>query len=248
LSPEQITAVVLAGGLGTRVQHLLPGLPKPMAPVCGKPWLEWVARYLRKQGIRDVIVSSGYKHEVIAAHFASQPIDGASVTCIAEPQPLGTGGALLYAAEKCGRKPECWAVLNGDTLAFADIGQAISALNDPRISGVMYARPVPDTSRYGSLELDGQSNLRRFVEKVPGQGVVSTGVYVFRRDVLKWFPKKHPLSLEHDVFPALTSAGALIKVVQVDSPFLDIGTPESLPLAPRFIESNIGQFSLESRV
>ena len=89
---NQVAAVILAGGLGTRIKHLLPNLPKPMAPVAGRPFLEWVGRYLVKQGIQQIVISTGYLSEVVERHFENRPIPGVNIRCVAEPEPLGTGG------------------------------------------------------------------------------------------------------------------------------------------------------------
>src|SRR4051812_23943954 len=98
VAPEQITAVVLAGGFGTRIRHLLGDLPKPMAPVNGRPFVEWVVRYLAAQGIRHVILSTGYLAETVEKHFLSQPVAGVKVVCVPETTPLGTAGGFLNAA------------------------------------------------------------------------------------------------------------------------------------------------------
>ena len=95
IAPEQITAVVLAGGFGTRIKHLLGDLPKPMASVNGKPFVEWVVRYLAAQGIRNVILSTGHLAETVEKHFASQPVKNVCVTCVPETTPLGTAGGFL---------------------------------------------------------------------------------------------------------------------------------------------------------
>ena len=97
ISPSQITAVVLAGGFGKRIRHLLPVIPKPMAPVNGRPFLEWVVRYLAAQKIRRVILSTGHLAEIVAKHFQSQPVKNVRVTCVPEAEPLGTAGGFLNA-------------------------------------------------------------------------------------------------------------------------------------------------------
>src|SRR5689334_24662522 len=137
---NQVAAVVLAGGLGTRVQHLLPGVPKPMAPVAGKPFLEWVVRYLAKQGIRRVIISTGYLAEVVEQYFRDHPLPGVRIECIAEAAPLGTGGGFLHAIRTAGGQPPAWLVMNGDSLAFADLASVIAPLEDPATSGVIVGR------------------------------------------------------------------------------------------------------------
>ena len=241
---SEVVAVVLAGGVGTRVQHLLGDLPKPMAPVEGKPFLEWLVRYLAKQGLKRVVISTGYRAEVVAAHFNQQPVSGMGISCVAETAPLGTAGGLLYAVRQSKLNPPAWLVLNGDTLCFADLSIAGSRLSNSRVAGVIYAREVEDTSRYGSLVLNPNGCLEGFTEKRPGRGLVSTGIYLLRDSVLREFPNRTPSSLEHDVFPELTARQTLLKVETMSTPFLDIGTPESLPQAGDFVRRNREQFVL----
>jgi len=239
---RHVTAVILAGGFGTRVQHLLPGVPKPMAPVAGRPFLEWVARYLGRQGVREVVISTGYLAPAVARHFASAPVPAMSIRCTAETEPLGTGGGFLHAARTCLVGPAAWLVLNGDSLVFADLSTAARMLDEPQIAGVIVGREVPDASRYGTLALGPDNTLAGFQEKRPGRGIISAGVYLLRPDLLRRFPQRTPLSFEQDVFPALTAHKVSLKVQVVQAPFLDIGTPETLPQAESFIRQNLDQF------
>lgn len=242
VSSEQTTAVILAGGFGTRIKHLLGDLPKPMAPVNGKPFLEWVVRWLAAQNIRRVVLSTGYLTETIEKHFSAQPVAGVTVSCVPETTPLGTAGGFLNAVQQSNINSAAWLLVNGDTLAFATIADAISELQNESTAGVIFGREVPDTSRYGSLVSDATGRLECFAEKRPGQGVISTGVYLFRDSLVEKFPAKIPLSLEAEVFPALTAAGESLKVLRIHAPFLDIGTPDTLREADIFIQQNIAQF------
>jgi NDP-sugar pyrophosphorylase family protein len=246
IAPEQTTAVILAGGFGTRIKHLLGDLPKPMAPVNGRPFLEWVVRWLAAQNIRRVVLSTGYKTEVIEKHFTLQPVVGVQVSCVPETTPLGTAGGFLNAVHQSKINSPAWFLLNGDTLAFANLANAIRSLQDDSTAGVIFGREVPDTSRYGSLVTDADGRLTCFAEKRPGKGVISTGVYLFRDSLLKQFSDKVPLSLEQEVFPALTTAGVSLKVLRMNEPFLDIGTPDTLREADLFIQQNIAQFQIEN--
>jgi NDP-sugar pyrophosphorylase family protein len=239
---HEVTAVVLAGGFGTRVRHLLPGLPKPMAPVAGRPFLEWVARYLGRQGVREIVVSTGYKASVAAEHFASTPLAGLSIRCVAETEPLGTAGGFVHAARACRACPAAWLVLNGDSLVFADLSVAARLLDEPETAGVIVGREVPDASRYGALALGPDNALAGFQEKRPGRGIISAGIYLLRPELLREFPQRAPLSFEQEVFPALTSREVCLKVQVVNAPFLDIGTPETLPEAESFIRQHLDQF------
>ena len=242
LKLSQMVAVVLAGGFGTRVAHLLAGVPKPMVPVAGKPFLEWVLRYLARQGVPKVILSTGHLASVVESHFVAQPVAGVDTRCIAETQPLGTAGGFLNAARLSGDTPKAWLVVNGDSLVFANLALAVAELDNPTVAGVIIGCTVADASRYGTLAIGPAGELRGFIEKRPGKGVINAGVYLLRHSLLRQFPEKLPLSFEQEVFPQLIARGALLKVCAVDAPFLDIGTPESLRQAESFVEQNRARF------
>lgn len=243
----QVVAVILAGGLGTRIRHLLPGLPKPMAPVAGRPFVEWIARYLARQGIERVVLSTGYLAESIADHFRAHTIPGLKVHCVTEPAPLGTGGGFLHAAQASGESAEFWLVLNGDSLVYASLAGPLALVEDSTISGVLVARRVPDTGRYGTVRIGPENELLGFEEKgQSGPGYINTGIYLFRDALLNQFPSQRPLSLEKDVFPALIARRARFLAQNTNAPFLDIGTPESLVQAEDFIARNQDQFLLTS--
>ena len=239
--PRDITALILAGGFGTRVKDLLGDLPKPMAPVNDKPFIEWIVRWLKAQGVRDVVISTGYGSEFVVNHFATNPVSEMNVQCVAELEPMGTGGGLAYAAEQCGVTPETWLVLNGDSIIFADVMAMANALGEAE--GVMATRAVPDTSRYGSVRTDATGRITAFEEKTPGAGQINGGVYLLRHSVLSDFPSTRPLSLEREVFPDLLNQKNGLHALPVEAPFLDIGTPETLPLAEAFVTENQARFS-----
>jgi NDP-sugar pyrophosphorylase family protein len=242
LELSQIEAVVLAGGFGMRVAHLLAGVPKPMVPVAGRPFLEWVVRYLARQGIRRVILSTGHLAGLVEAHFRSQPVPGVLTRCLAETQPLGTAGGFLNAARLSGDSPPAWLVLNGDSLVFADLGRSVHELSNPAVAGVVVGCAVPNASRYGTLAIGPAGDLQGFEEKRPGKGVINAGIYLLRESLVRELDSKTPLSFEQDVFPQLIKRGALLRVFTVTAPFLDIGTPESLGQAQSFVEQNRAQF------
>lgn len=237
----KIAAVILAGGYGTRVKHLLPNVPKPMASVAGKPFLEWILRYLKHQGITQNILSTGYLSDVIEEYFQQKPIPEIEVYCCQETEPLGTAGGFLNAVKNTNLFPDAWLVINGDSLIVAKFPEMVDYLADDRIDGVMLGVFVEDASRYGSLVINESRNLVKFAEKRPGQGIINGGVYLFRHQVLQQFPSGVPLSFEYDVFPILLKENLTIKVHKIQAPFLDIGTPETLPQAESFIIENFSQ-------
>jgi D-glycero-alpha-D-manno-heptose 1-phosphate guanylyltransferase len=242
VAPEKITAVILAGGFGTRIKHLLGDLPKPMVPANGKPFVEWIVRYLAAQKIRNVILSTGYLAEMVEKHFQSQPVKNVRITCVPETTPLGTAGGFLNAIRNA-KNSEAFLVLNGDSLATAPLDKFFQSLDDPKISGAILGVRVPDASRFGTILQDANGDLTGFNEKKPGAGIINAGIYLFRAVTVEKFPRKSPLSFETEVFPSLISQNACVKVCVTDAPFLDIGTPESLPLAEEFIRANAKFFT-----
>jgi D-glycero-alpha-D-manno-heptose 1-phosphate guanylyltransferase len=243
LSPEQITAVVLAGGFGKRIRHLLPDLPKPMAPVNGRPFLEWVVRYLAAQKIRRVILSTGHLAETIEKHFQPQPVKNVRVSCVPETKPLGTAGGFLNAIHGADEKPAAWLVLNGDSLAPTPLEPMFASLDEPKVEGAILGVKVAEASRFGTISQNARGELAGFSEKKPGAGVINAGVYLFRPSAIERFPGGTPLSFETDVFPALIAGEVRLKVCVTDAPFLDIGTPESLYHAGRFVGQYEPRFS-----
>lgn len=238
---NNIIAVVLAGGFGTRIQHLLNAVPKPMVSVSDKPFLEWVIRYLQVQGINKSLISTGYLANVIEQYFQSQPVDGIETICYQETKPLGTAGGFLNAVHQSQETPSAWLIINGDSLIFTDLNPLTDHLLDETVGGVIVGLSVTDTSRYGSLVYNQEGDLTNFAEKRQGSGVINAGIYLLKQNILQQFPKDLPLSFENDVFPVLLNQNIRLKVHIVDAPFLDIGTPESLPKAEKFITENLAK-------
>ena len=252
LTPDDVTAVILAGGKGTRIREQLPDLPKPLAPirlqegdsVTEKPFLDWQLRYLAGQGIRRVVLSTGYLAEKVADYVNQTDLTPLSVCCVPEPEPLGTGGGFLQATQQCPSAwqsaTKAWLVLNGDSLIVADYAPLWQSV-DVSITGTILGVKVADASRFGTLRWDEQEMLTEFAEKQAGVGVINSGVYLFTTGVISSFPNQLPLSFEYDVFPALLQQGEKIKVIAVQAPFIDIGTPATLGQAARFIEQHFGE-------
>lgn len=228
-------AVVLAGGLGTRLGELTRSTPKPLLPVGGRPFLEYVVWNLRRHGITKLVFCVGYLADRIVDHFGDGRHFGVSIDYVVEREPAGTGGALLLARP---RLDETFLVVNGDTLLdlnYLDLGLLLKQ------SGAMAAmalRFLPDTGRYGRVHLNGHL-VASFAEKAgSGPGAVNGGVYVMRRDALNGLPGV-PCSLERDLFPLLAGSGRLAGRIY-DGFFIDIGVPESLReadvLVPRWLK------------
>ncbi|MGK7958617.1 MAG: nucleotidyltransferase family protein [Crocosphaera sp.] len=235
---KDVASVILAGGYGTRVKHLLPNIPKPMASVVNKPFLEWIIRYLKHQGVTQQILSTGHLGEVIEEHFKTHQVKGVDIYCCRENEPLGTAGGFINAVQQVNLSPKAWLVMNGDSLIVANFGQLVNYLDEKTVGCVILGVSVDDASRYGSLVFNKSNTLTNFAEKQVGQGFINGGVYLFRHETLQAFPSEVPLSFEYDVFPTLLKQNIQIKVHPIEAPFLDIGTPETLPQAETFIKEN----------
>lgn len=235
-------AVILAGGCGRRVKHLLPAIPKPMASAMGRPFLEWVIRYLVRQGIEDITISTGYLAENISKYVAQMRLRGVEIHCSAEENALGTAGGFLNAIAGRTAPEDCWLVCNGDSLALAPLDPLYAALQRPGTHGAVLGLPLAEASRYGRLKEDAEGFLSHFIEKQPGQGMINAGIYLLSASLIARFSADRPLSFETDVFPELLRQGAKIKVCSFEAPFLDIGTEETLKQADEFIAANRAAF------
>lgn len=236
---QDMTAVVLAGGRGTRIAHLLPDKPKPLAPVAGRPFLEWLTLYLMRHGLKRFVFSTGFKADQIAAWTRSLNLPGVAMETVAEPEALGTGGAIFGCLDHCG---DWFVALNGDTLAVFDLDR-LTGFAGKNVDGVIAALPVDDASRYGSLDIAEGGRLRGFREKQPGPALINAGVYLFRKAALASFVRPGQVSLENEVLPAMIAQGATIVAVDIGkADFIDIGTPETLAAADEFIASRARLF------
>lgn len=241
-----LTAIILAGGKGTRLASIYSDVPKPLVPVHGRPFLDWMTAGLVHQGVRHFIYSVGYKAEQIEAwakNFSSPKI---VLQTVREDAPLGTGGGALNALSAYAGNAEDWVViLNGDSLIATDLRPFFALISDEGLDGALVGIEVEDASRYGTLEIQGGC-LTGFLEKRPGEGVVNAGVYLFKRRVLEslnWLGET--LSMEYDVIPRLIAGGAKLQVfVATGAPFIDIGTPETVAQAEHFIDQNRDWFAM----
>ena len=161
-------AVILAGGFGTRLKHTLPNTPKPMADINGKPFLQVLVDYLRGKGFDEFVLSVHYLKEQIIEHFSGQ----IGVTITIEEEPLGTGGAILHSIK--GLSGDV-AVINGDTFLEIDFAE-FWAMHKGELTVAL--REVPDTARYGRVEVDGKK-ITTFTEKgLGGKGLINGGNYI----------------------------------------------------------------------
>jgi D-glycero-alpha-D-manno-heptose 1-phosphate guanylyltransferase len=211
-----------------------------MAPVLGRPFIEWVIRLLAQEGIQEYLLSTGFLAETVEAHFEKEPVPGARISCCPETTPLGTAGGFLNCVESSSEpvsSEDLWLVTNGDSMAVTRIREFLDVMNRPEVDAAVLGLRMEDASRYGTLAIAKDGRLLEFTEKKPGSGIINAGVYLFRHRLLKAFPKTRPLSFETEVFPELLKT-AQISAWTVDAPFLDIGTPQTFAEAEAFLSQN----------
>jgi D-glycero-alpha-D-manno-heptose 1-phosphate guanylyltransferase len=215
-------AIVLAGGFGTRLRGVVPDLPKPLAPVAGRPFLSILLGQLRDAGFELAVLSVGYRHELIREAFGSR-FDGLSVAYAVEDRPLGTGGAIRLAARSCSAIDVF--VLNGDSYVEVDFAAMRERHREAGAALTVCSAEVADTARYGRLLVDG-CYITGFAEKgVAGPGLINAGVYLVRRNLLETPGLPEAFSFESDVLAARL-AELRPAVFPTRGRFIDIGIPE----------------------
>ena len=224
-------ALVLAGGLGTRLRSAVADRPKPLAHVAGRPFLAWLLEMLRAAGVQRTILCTGYRGELVrdtfGDAFAGMPLDYSQ-----EQRPLGTGGALRAALSQTDAK--ALLALNGDSFCQADL-RAFARQHIEIGSPIsMLLTQVADTSRYGRVDADADGRVTRFTEKGDSHdaGWINAGIYVFQREVLEQISPDRPVSLEREVLPCWIGRG--LHAQRGGGAFIDIGTPESYAAAEDF--------------
>ena len=227
-------ALILVGGLGTRLQSLFPDRPKALVPILGRPFIERQIAWLHAQGVTSVHLAAGHKAAMLedwARDWKSAPLP---VTVSIEPLPLGTAGGLKFVEPFV--RGEIFIVLNGDSLLpRLDLRAMLRAHHENKAAVTFAVTRIGQNGRYGTVEFDGSNRLTAFLEKAERTGGwVNGGVYAMNRAVLAGIAPGKNLSLETDVFPALTKAGTL-RVFHCDPPLLDMGTPDGIRAMEKFL-------------
>ena len=233
-SPRATPALLLVGGLGTRLRSAVPSLPKPLAAVGKKSFLELLIRQLRHQGIRRVILCTGYLADQVEHEFGDGRALDLEISYSKELEPLGTAGAVKLAKSHLGEASE-FLVMNGDSFLEIDLASFIQFHHDRHALVSLAVVRVEDSSRYGTVQVDGNQKVIGFVEKAGSQGPgwVNAGVYVFSTEVLDYIPQGRS-SLEKDVFPRLLGKGVYAQ--EHSGMFIDIGTPEDYARAQQLCD------------
>lgn len=228
-------ALVLAGGLGTRLRQVVSDRQKVMAPVRdGLPFLAYILHNLNAAGVNRVILALGYFAEGIMEQIAPFTPDGMVLVPSIETEPMGTGGAIRHALPLF--ESDLMLIANGDSIVDAPLRDLSFFHQEMDAKMSMLLCEVPDVSRYGTVELNQQMQIIAFNEKQENvnkcSGIINAGVYLMSRKLIEDFPDA-PHSLETEVFPKLCGRGLYGLVTQ--SPFIDIGIPEDYNKAAEFL-------------
>ncbi|HMK03644.1 MAG TPA: nucleotidyltransferase family protein [Ferruginibacter sp.] len=216
-------AIILAGGLGTRLRSVVPYMPKCMAPVAGKPFLYFVIEHLKNQGVDKFIFSLGYKHEMIEEWLHEQYPDLQVQTSV-EDEPLGTGGAIKLGCTLATEKNVL--ILNGDTLFKINTAKLLDFHEKSGADCTLSLKPMHNFDRYGVVEISKDHSIASFKEKQQYEkGLINGGVYVLKKNYFlkEQLPRK--FSFENDYLEKYFEKRRMYAVVQ-DEYFIDIGIPE----------------------
>ena len=227
------TAIILAGGFGTRLRAAVPDLPKPMAPIGNRPFLEYQLDYWIAQEVSHFILSVGYRHEAIVDHFGNSYKD-AVLDYVIEQMPLGTGGGLLLAAEKIDNDAP-FLLLNGDTYFAVDLKSLVKVSRENEADWCFSLFRTNEEGRYMGMGVSPRGQITSLKSGVGDPGrLANGGVYWVHPRALRGgrFVSGDKVSLEDDIFPAAMASGDRLFGVEFSGTFIDIGVPDDYNRAP----------------
>jgi mannose-1-phosphate guanylyltransferase len=225
---DDVEAVVLVGGKGTRLRPLTLSAPKPMLPTAGVPFLAHLLSRIRAAGVRRVVLGTSYLAETFSEHFGDGSKLGLELEYVVEDQPLGTGGGIRNVAEHL--TTDDVLVFNGDVLAGTDLRAVVRTHRETAADVTLHLVKVLDPRAYGCVPTDPDGRVRAFLEKTedPPTDQINAGCYVFRRSVIESIPAGRPVSVERETFPGLLAAGKRISGHVDNAYWRDMGTPADL--------------------
>lgn len=236
-------AIILIGGLGTRLRPLTCYLPKSLVPVLNRPLLEHVISSLSEQGIKEIILAAGFLADLIQEEMKDGSHLGVRISYSLEQRPLGTSGAVKNAEMHL---DGTFAVLNGDMLTGIDLRAMARRHKETGAKATLALTPVSDPTLYGVVEADARGMVTAFVEKPSWDKVksnmISAGVYLLEPEVLKHVPAGAPSMFENDLFPRLLALGERVLAHPSDAYWIDIGAPE------KYLKANLDLLELDGKI
>ena len=228
---EDIIALVLAGGVGSRLREAVPDIPKVLAPVAGRPFIFHLLDQLVTAGVKLAVLCTGYGAGVVERAVGSGYGD-MRVCYSVEDSPLGTGGGLRLAAGRF--LSDLYLAMNGDSFVAADLARFLRWHRDSGLAASLLLTEVEDAGRFGTVRIGGKGKITEFSEKegLSKPGLINAGVYLLSRQCLMSIPPGTAVSLERELFPSMVMTGVGGHVT--GARFIDIGTPESFKRAQLF--------------
>jgi len=223
------SAILLVGGMGTRLMPLTSKTPKPMLQVAGVPFTEHQIRKAAQAGISEIVLATSYKAELFEPYFGDGRKFGIKIKYAVEESALGTGGGIRNAAallDDCDQV----VIFNGDVLSGHDLAAQIQFHINNRADVTLYLTKVEDARAYGCVELLADNQIKSFLEKMenPVSNMINAGCYIFNRKVIDQIPANQVVSVERDTFPSFLSSGVKVYGYLDNSYWLDIGNPQAL--------------------
>ena len=232
------SALVLAGGLGTRLRSAVPDLPKPMAPVSGRPFLEHLLDYWILQEVHHFVLSVGYRHEIIINHLGNN-YKGAKIDYVIEDEPLGTGGGLLLGTQKIDLD-KSFLVLNGDTFFAVNLNKLIAFSTFHNTDWCFSLFSSTESGRYLGMDISPQGVITSLKSATTQLGKLANGgVYLIHPRALHaiGFLPGDKCSLEEEIFPAAFALGQRMMGIEFVGSFIDIGVPSDYHRASKLLPS-----------
>ena len=228
---SEMTSIILAGGLGTRLRSVVSDRPKVLARVCQRPFITFLFDQLIAASIKEVILCTGFMADEVHRQLGYR-YRSLSIVHSTEPQPLGTGGAIRYALPLI--KSDTVLIMNGDSFVNIDLKLYLEWFCQCDRQASLLLVKVSDTGRYGKVIADQDGQINAFEEKSPdaGAGWINAGIYMINRTLLESIPVATPYSLEHQFFPKFIPHK--IFGFFSSAKFIDIGTPDSFSRAQAF--------------
>ena len=235
---SEITAVILAGGMGTRLREVVADKPKVLAEVNGRPFITYLLDQLADAGVNRVVLCTGYMAGLISASLGCH-YRGMELQYSEETVPIGTGGAVRLALPMISSSPSPVLVMNGDSFCEVDLPAFVQQHKDAAARASLVLAQVSDISRYGAVELAADKVILKFEEKGgrQGQGLINAGIYLLEQSAIAAMPATGALSLERDLFPSLIGHG-LFGFTQ-SGKFIDIGIPADYHAASSFFRVHL---------
>lgn len=232
-------AIILAGGLGSRLKAVVPDVPKPMAPINGRPFLEYLLDYWANQGVDRFILSVGYKREIIEAHFGER-YKGAHMCYAVEDQPRGTGGGLLLALERL-HQPDPFLAMNGDTFFEVDLAPMRRYHEEKQAEVTIALRDVEDNSRYARVAVNDAGRITSFDSRArtADRTLINGGVYLAQRSAFGGIASTSsgPVSIEDQLYPSMLVSSRRLFGYPSRGKFIDIGIPKDYQRAASILLS-----------